>query len=1290
MKKLMRKAFCISLCLVLVFSLSAQGYAQTLSLHGIEVAESGSGEETAPEPTISKTPETSPSAEPSEEPSPSPSPSASAEPSVSPSSEPSAEPSEPSPSTEPSSSAEPSPSTAMAQGFVPMAANEVYAANEQELINGIASIAPLGAGTVYITASFPLSSVVTIPVGAVITIKSLTPDTVFTITRAPSFTGFLFNINGVLCIDDVIIDGNKGAFSNSVSSLAYVNNDAAFYMEDGCVLQNNKAYNGGGVYNYGSFTLNGGSITNNNAYNGGGVYNVGTFIMNGGNISANEASYGGGVMNGLGTFTMHSGIIGGVNEGDGNTASGTNAMGGGVYVKGGTFYMDNTAVIRGNIAKNPTNAYAYGGGVSVDQGASFYMSGGQIAGNMSNFEGGGVYKTGDSDGSQSFTMTGGVIGGTEERDKNTANSGAGVVAHACVFNMSGTALITGNEAPEGEEHYNSSGGGVTAYGTASGIFNMTGGTISNNKARFDSGVDVGDGTFTMSGGEISGNSSLYGTGGLSSSGKKFTMTGGKITGNSSAGCAVSIGLSCIFEMSGGEISGNISSSVSGGGLRFEGSTAKITGGEIKNNLAANVPKGFEISYNKSVELSGNPVISDGMVLNNSSNVFITAALSDMAQIKMSGRSVFDAVSSTTCIVPFNHNDIIACGSNYTLTESDLQCFSSDVNTFILNNNNITALRLCTISFNSNGGSTISNISVIYGNTAAKPANPIKTGYTFVGWYKDSMCTIAWNFGTDVVTGNTTLFAKWIDNQEPKAAYISPSAAKVTGNTFQVNAIGLSDVSGVSNVRFAVWSKADQSDMKWYNGVDFGNTNWGITVDIANHNNNRGIYNIHCYAADGVGNDGYIGATTVNVYTDTAAPKAKSVSGPGSTVKGNAFQVNAIGLSDESGVSNVRFAVWSRADQSDMKWYNGVDFKNTNWGITVDIANHNNNRGTYNVHAYATDTKGNYGYIGAATVNVYKDTASPKAKSIGAPVSQTYGNTFAVNAIGLSDESGIAKVEFAVWSKADQSDMVWYQGVDFKNTNWGITANTANHRNNRGVYNIHVYATDIQGNRGFVGYTTVNLLLDKAAPTASSLATPVKQTYGNTFDVYAMGLKDNQTGVANVRFAVWSKADQSDIIWYNGVDFKNTNWGVTVNTANHKNNRGVYNIHVYATDGQGNMGYVGATTVDAKADATAPTAASITAPVKQTSGTAFAVNAMGLKDEQSGVANVRFAVWSKADQSDLVWYNGVDFKNTNWGITVNIANHKNNRGTYNIHVYAVNGQGVSGFVGATMVTIVNNS
>ncbi|MGE5496023.1 MAG: InlB B-repeat-containing protein [Burkholderiales bacterium] len=66
----------------------------------------------------------------------------------------------------------------------------------------------------------------------------------------------------------------------------------------------------------------------------------------------------------------------------------------------------------------------------------------------------------------------------------------------------------------------------------------------------------------------------------------------------------------------------------------------------------------------------------------------------------------------------------------------------------------------TITFNSKEGSAVPPIIAAYGSLIPEPPQPSRQGYAFAGWYRDSSCKTRWNFGTDVVTGNDTLYAKW--------------------------------------------------------------------------------------------------------------------------------------------------------------------------------------------------------------------------------------------------------------------------------------------------------------------------------------------------------------------------------------------------------------------------------------------------------------------------------------------------------------------------------------------------
>lgn len=65
----------------------------------------------------------------------------------------------------------------------------------------------------------------------------------------------------------------------------------------------------------------------------------------------------------------------------------------------------------------------------------------------------------------------------------------------------------------------------------------------------------------------------------------------------------------------------------------------------------------------------------------------------------------------------------------------------------------------TVTFNSNGGTTVATQSVADGGVATAPASPTKSGYDFAGWYNDAGLTSAFNFSAPI-TANITLYAKW--------------------------------------------------------------------------------------------------------------------------------------------------------------------------------------------------------------------------------------------------------------------------------------------------------------------------------------------------------------------------------------------------------------------------------------------------------------------------------------------------------------------------------------------------
>lgn len=139
-----------------------------------------------------------------------------------------------------------------------------------------------------------------------------------------------------------------------------------------------------------------------------------------------------------------------------------------------------------------------------------------------------------------------------------------------------------------------------------------------------------------------------------------------------------------------------------------------------------------------------------------------------------------------------------------------------------------------VTFNSDGGSKVDNISVEEGSTIKEPSNPTKNGYVFKGWYNGND---KFDFGT-AINGNITLVAKWEkvqtqnpggNNQNPGGSTTTqPVVTSISLNFKKVNiAVGAKKtVIAYVNPSNAVngnvsWSSSDNSIATVNNGVITG-------------------------------------------------------------------------------------------------------------------------------------------------------------------------------------------------------------------------------------------------------------------------------------------------------------------------------------------------------------------------------------------------------------------------------------------------------------------------------------
>lgn len=113
-----------------------------------------------------------------------------------------------------------------------------------------------------------------------------------------------------------------------------------------------------------------------------------------------------------------------------------------------------------------------------------------------------------------------------------------------------------------------------------------------------------------------------------------------------------------------------------------------------------------------------------------------------------------------------------------------------------------------VTFNANGHGTAPTAkTVLKGEKVSAPTEPTATGYTFGGWYKESGCTNVWNFTTDVVNEDITLYAKWTEKtyavtiSAGNGGTVSPSGSQTIGQVTKTTVTATAN----DNYEFANWT-----------------------------------------------------------------------------------------------------------------------------------------------------------------------------------------------------------------------------------------------------------------------------------------------------------------------------------------------------------------------------------------------------------------------------------------------------------------------------------------------------
>jgi len=98
---------------------------------------------------------------------------------------------------------------------------------------------------------------------------------------------------------------------------------------------------------------------------------------------------------------------------------------------------------------------------------------------------------------------------------------------------------------------------------------------------------------------------------------------------------------------------------------------------------------------------------------------------------------------------------------------------------------------------------VASQTVNVGSLVAKPADPTRSGYLFGGWYRDAGLATAWNFATDTVAGDMSLYAKWTEASVTLAVSAAPTLNLIPGVTDHVSATVSAATNNLSGYTLAI-------------------------------------------------------------------------------------------------------------------------------------------------------------------------------------------------------------------------------------------------------------------------------------------------------------------------------------------------------------------------------------------------------------------------------------------------------------------------------------------------------
>ncbi len=544
----------------------------------------------------------------------------------------------------------------------------------------------------------------------------------------------------------------------------------------------------------------------------------------------------------------------------------------------------------------------------------------------------------------------------------------------------------------------------------------------------------------------------------------------------------------------------------------------------------------------------------------------------------------------------------------------------------------------------------------------------------------------------------------------------------TAGTFDVVVKSVAAPYAVQSVKVPVWTEENgQDDLKWYVATRQSDGSYKISISKKNHKNGTGVYHVHLYYAYTNGKTEGITATKTSLST---APTGKLVINAFNSQTGS-FDIIISQVGSSNAIQTVKVPVWTDENgQDDLKWYTATKQTDGTYKVTVQVHHHKNGKGLYHAHLYYQYTNGKLEGIASSQ----KIAVATRGKiTISAVNQQPTG--FDVLISDIESAKSISEIKVPVWSEVNgQDDLIWYTAKRQSNGTFKVSVQTSSHKNSMGIYHAHLYYRYQDGVMEGVGSTKVNLTQPKSQPkpitttkkavtTTRKPATTVQQpktspsrltgtlkitnvnASSGTFDVIVSDVVAPKT-ISEVKIPIWTEnKKQDDIIWYTAKKQANGTYKLTIHKKDHKNETGVYNVHLYYKYQDGSQ--------------TGVTAKQITLPlvnktqeqpkvqklngiisfqnVNASQGT-FDVIVSNISAPKE-IASVKVPIWSeKNNQNDIIWYEAKRQSDGTYKVSVAAKDHLYETGYYQVHLYYLYKDGSqTGVTSArTQVTIQSNT